>query len=34
VRHLQFQHHDGDDDGEHAIAERLEPACAHVAPIE
>ena len=21
VRHLQFEHHDGDDDGEHAIAE-------------
>ena len=24
VRHLQLQHHDGDDDGEHAVAERLE----------
>ena len=29
VRHLQLQHHDGDDDGDHAIAERFEPAFGH-----
>src|SRR5512146_1617852 len=27
--HLQLQHHAGDDDGDHAIAERFEPAFAH-----
>ena len=26
------QHHDGDDDGNHAIAERFHPALVHVAP--
>jgi hypothetical protein len=29
VRHLQFQHHDGDDDGEHTIAERFQSPPAH-----
>ena len=29
VRHLQLQHHDGDDDGEHAVAEGLEPVLSH-----
>jgi hypothetical protein len=26
VRHLHLQHHDGDDDGEHTVAERLQSA--------
>src|ERR1700694_5735225 len=29
VRHPEFQDHDGDDDGEHAIAERFEPRLVH-----
>ena len=29
VRHLQFQHHDGDDDGEHAVAEGFQPVLFH-----
>ena len=29
VRHFQFQHHDGDDDGEHAVAEGFEPVLLH-----
>ena len=33
VRHLQFQHHDGDDDGEHAIAEGFESVLGHAARI-
>ena len=32
VRHLQLQHHDRDQYGEYAVAERFEPAFAH-API-
>ena len=29
VRNLQFEHHDGDDDGNNTIAERLKPPLAH-----
>lgn len=29
MRHLQFQHHDGDDDGDHAIAEGFQPVVSH-----
>ena len=29
VRHLHLQHHDRDDDGDHAIAERFQPSLAH-----
>ncbi|OIQ80596.1 hypothetical protein GALL_376390 [mine drainage metagenome] len=29
VRHLQFQHHDGDDDGNHAITECLDASLFH-----
>jgi hypothetical protein len=29
MRHLQLQNHDGNDDGDHAIAECFEPALAH-----
>jgi hypothetical protein len=32
LRDAQFQNHDGDDDRQHAIAERLEPALAHALP--
>ena len=31
VGHVQLQHHDRDDDGQHAIAERLESTLAHLA---
>ena len=30
VRHFQFQHHDGDDNRHHAIAERFQPRFRHV----
>ena len=33
VRHLHFQHHDGDDDGEHAVAEGFEPGLLHGSKI-
>src|SRR5918992_1764169 len=29
VGHLQLQHHDGDDDGDHAITERFKPILSH-----
>src|SRR5437016_4517713 len=29
MRHAQIEHHDRDDDGEHAVAERLESFFAH-----
>src|SRR5919108_3596705 len=29
MRHLQLQHHDGDDDGDDAIAECFKPTLAH-----
>jgi len=32
VRHLQFEHHDGDDDRDDAIAEGFEPVGLHVVP--
>src|SRR5207253_4352847 len=31
MRHLQFQHHDCDDDGKDSVAERFETACFHPA---
>src|SRR5438552_2002594 len=30
MRHLQFQHHDGDDDRKDAVAERFEPGRFHL----
>ncbi len=30
MRHLQFQHHDGDDDGQDAIAEGFESRFSHI----
>src|SRR5262245_10944446 len=30
VRHLEFQDHDRDNDGEYSVAERFEPGCFHV----
>ena len=29
MRHLEFQHHDGDDDGDNAITERFESSLVH-----
>src|SRR2546423_14062534 len=29
MRHFQFQHHDGDDDRNHSIAESFKPALSH-----
>src|ERR687896_2504399 len=29
VGHLHLQHHDGDDDGDHAITERFKPILSH-----
>ena len=31
MRHFQFQHHDGDDDGDDAVAEGFEPVLFHAA---
>jgi hypothetical protein len=31
VGHLDLQHHDGDDDGDHAITERFKPILSHAA---
>src|SRR5215217_7255830 len=31
VGHLHLQHHDGDEDGEHAITERFQPILSHAA---
>jgi hypothetical protein len=28
---LEFEHHDGDENRDHAVAERLEPALVHAA---
>src|SRR4051794_24750572 len=33
VWHLHFQHHDGDDDGDHSIAECLESSLAHISLV-
>ena len=33
MRHLQFEHHDGDDDRDHAVTERLQPALTHAHPL-
>src|SRR4029077_2583260 len=30
MRYLHFQHHDGNDDGDHAVAERLQPPFGHL----
>ena len=30
VRDFHLEHHDGDDHGDHAVAERFEPSLAHV----
>jgi hypothetical protein len=29
MRRLQLQHHDGDDDGDHAVAECFDPILTH-----
>jgi hypothetical protein len=29
LRHLQLKNHNGNDDGKHAIAKSLKPACFH-----
>src|SRR5258708_12451488 len=35
LRHLQLEHHDGDNDGNHAIAERFQARFSHVRkPLE
>src|SRR5687767_281277 len=34
VRHFQLEHHDRDDDRQHAIAERLESAFGHAASLQ
>src|SRR5262249_19177476 len=32
VRRMQLQHHDGDDDRQHAVAKRFQPALTHASP--
>jgi hypothetical protein len=34
ARHLQFQHHDGDDDGDDAVAEGFKPTGAHSCALD
>ena len=33
LRHFQLQHHDGDDDGQHAVAEGFQPVLFHAAML-
>jgi hypothetical protein len=33
VRHFQFQHHDGDDDGENTVTERFQPILLHESTV-
>jgi hypothetical protein len=33
VWNLQFQHHDGDYNGDHAVTECLDPAFSHASPL-
>src|SRR6476660_529889 len=33
MRHLQFQHHDGNDNGEHAVTEGFDPVTFHLAML-
>jgi hypothetical protein len=34
VRDFEFQHHDGDEDGDDAVAEGFKPVLAHLFPFD